>query len=66
VATKPEARGLGLARLVCLTALQAARERGHRVGVLHATPMAVSLYRALGFGEVAPFRLFAPPNSFHA
>jgi ribosomal protein S18 acetylase RimI-like enzyme len=66
VATKPEARGLGLARLVCLTALQAARERGQRVGVLHSTPMAVSLYRAMGFREVAPFRLYALPNSFHA
>jgi ribosomal protein S18 acetylase RimI-like enzyme len=66
VATKPEARGLGLARLVCLIALNAARERGQRTAVLHSTPMAVSLYRAMGFSEVAPFRLYARPNSFHA
>lgn len=66
VATKPEARGLGLARLVCLNALAAAHARGQRTAVLHATPMAVSLYRTMGFREVAPFRLYAAPNSFHA
>lgn len=66
VATKPEARGLGLARLICLTALVAARTRGQKTAVLHSTPMAVSLYRAMGFREVAPFRLYAAPNSFHA
>lgn len=66
VATKPEARGLGLARLVCLTALSAARARGQKTAVLHSTPMAVSLYRAMGFREAALFRLYAAPNSFHA
>ncbi len=36
------------------------------MGVLHSTPMAVSLYRAMSFREAAPFRLYAAPNSFHA
>jgi ribosomal protein S18 acetylase RimI-like enzyme len=66
VATKPDARGLGLARLACLKALTAARERGQSTAVLHSTPIAVSLYRAMGFREVVAFRLYAAPNSFHA
>ncbi len=66
VATKPEARGFGFARLICLTALSAARARGRRLAVLHSTPMAVSLYRAMGFREAALFRLYAMPGSFHA
>jgi ribosomal protein S18 acetylase RimI-like enzyme len=66
MATKPEARGLGLGRLLCLTALHSARERGHDLAVLQSSPMAVSLYRGVGFRELAPFRLFAVPNSFYA
>jgi ribosomal protein S18 acetylase RimI-like enzyme len=66
MATKPEARGLGLARLVCLTALHDARARGHEVTILHSTPMAVSLYTGIGFREVAPFHLYAAPHSFYA
>jgi ribosomal protein S18 acetylase RimI-like enzyme len=66
MATKPEARGMGLARLVCLTALHDARARGHGLAILHSTPMAVSLYRGIGFREVAPFHLYAAPQSFYA
>lgn len=65
-ATKPEARGLGLARAVCLRALSEARARGHDRAVLHSTPMALGLYRALGFRPVAPFGVFTTPNSFYA
>jgi len=66
MATKPEARGLGLARTLCLHTLHDARGRGHALAVLHSTPMAVSLYRSLGFEDIAPFRLYAAPNSFYA
>jgi ribosomal protein S18 acetylase RimI-like enzyme len=66
VATKSEARGLGLARLVCLHALSTAHARGLSRAVLHSTPMAVSLYRAMGFREAATFRLYAQAGSFHA
>ncbi len=59
VVTRPEARRLGLARILTLTALQAARKRGHNLAVLHSTPMAEGLYRSLGFKTVAEFRLFA-------
>jgi GNAT superfamily N-acetyltransferase len=59
VVTKPEARRLGLASILTLTALQAARKRGQTLAVLHSTPMAEGLYRSLGFKTVAEFRLFA-------
>jgi ribosomal protein S18 acetylase RimI-like enzyme len=59
VATKPEARGRGLARALTLEVFRAAREAGQRLGVLHSTPMAKSLYAKIGFKDVAPFRLFA-------
>jgi len=65
VATRPEARGQGLARTLTLSAFGAARAAGFRVGVLHSSPMAYSLYERLGFRPAAPFRIFAPPVGFH-
>ena len=65
VATRPEARGSGLARHLTLHAFRAAREQGYQQGVLHASAMATSLYQRLGFRTVAPFRFFAPPQVFH-
>jgi ribosomal protein S18 acetylase RimI-like enzyme len=59
VVTRPEARRLGLARTLSLTALRYARSRGYRLAVLHSSPMAEGLYRSLGFEPVAEFRLFA-------
>ena len=59
VATKPEARGRGLARTLTLEVFRAAREVGQKLGVLHSTPMAKSLYSKMGFQDVAPFRVFA-------
>ena len=64
--TLPEARGLGLARLVCIEALASARRRGRSLAVLHSTPMARSLYASVGFADVAPFRVFSEPGTFHA
>ena len=65
VATRPEARGMGLARNLTLAALRAARSAGYGRAVLHSSPMARSLYRSIGFREYAPFKVFAPPRSFH-
>jgi len=65
VATRTEARGLGLARLLTVRALEAARASGAEVGVLHTTPMAVGLYRALGFEPVVDFRLYSAPDTLH-
>lgn len=59
VATRPEARRLGLASILTLTALKTARTLGKNLAVLHSTPMAESLYRSLGFDTIAEFRLFA-------
>ncbi len=65
VSTKPEARGLGLARILTLQSLRAARDAGYNLGVLHSTPMAVGLYEKVGFRAIEPFRIFAPPRAFH-
>jgi ribosomal protein S18 acetylase RimI-like enzyme len=59
VATKPEARGRGLARTLTLEVFRAARKAGQQLGVLHSTPMAKSLYTKIGFHVVAPFSIFA-------
>lgn len=64
--TQPEMRGRGLGRLVCLKVLTEARNRGHRLAVLHSTRMAVPLYESVGFHAEAPFRVFTKPGSFHA
>lgn len=65
VATRSEARGLGLARNLTVLAFAEARRLGYEIGVLHSTPIAVSLYRSLGFSHVADFRLFSTPNTLH-
>jgi len=59
VATRPQARGQGLAGTLTLEALRAARQNGYQLAVLHSTPMAESLYTKLGFSHVAPFKIFA-------
>lgn len=59
VVTKPEARRLGLARILTLTALHMASESGYQLAVLHSTPMAEALYKSIGFSTLAEFRLFA-------
>jgi ribosomal protein S18 acetylase RimI-like enzyme len=63
VATRPEARGRGLARTLTLHVFEAARAQGLRLGVLHATAMARGLYPRLGFRVAAPFRVYADASS---
>jgi GNAT superfamily N-acetyltransferase len=65
VATRPEARGLGLARTLTLRALHAARDSGLTAAILHSTPMARSLYESIGFRVVAEFRLYSTPDTLH-
>lgn len=60
VATRPEARGLGIASILMNTAMQAAKEMGHTLAVLDSSPLAEKLYRRLGFVNVAPLRLYSP------
>lgn len=59
VVTRPDARRLGLATALTLVALHKAREAGYELAVLHSTPMAQRVYRALGFETLADLRLFA-------
>lgn len=58
VSTLAHARKRGLGASVTLTALHAAREDGCRTGVLLASPMAVSMYRRLGFHEYGTRALY--------
>ena len=59
VVTLPEARRLGLAGILTITALREARSAGYNLAVLHSTLMAQNLYQSLGFATFAEFRLFA-------
>jgi ribosomal protein S18 acetylase RimI-like enzyme len=65
VATRPEARGEGLAEHLTATALAFARRHGARLAILHSTPRAQPLYERLGFTAVADFRLFSTPGTLH-
>lgn len=65
VATREEGRGKGLASILTLRALHAARDAGATRGVLHSTPMARTLYERMGFRDVAPFDVWAAPDSVH-
>lgn len=64
VATKPDARGLGLAKALTLTALNEAQSVGYKLAVLHSTPMAQPLYKKLGFESIADFSLFASEDVY--
>jgi len=59
VATKAEARGMGLASILMNVGMQAAKEMGHKLCVLDSSPLAEKLYKRLGFTTVASFRLFS-------
>ena len=53
--TAPQWRRQGLARSLIAHALAVAREDGARTASLQSTPMAVSLYRSLGFEAVGRY-----------
>lgn len=55
----PEARGRGVARALTTTMLQRAKEAGFHRAVLHATDMAVGVYRRAGFVEQCTITVFA-------
>lgn len=65
VATRPEARGLGLARNLTVLGFEAARAEGYELGVLYSSPMAFSLYEKMGFRTAETFAMYAPPTGFH-
>jgi len=51
VGTVPAAREQGIGRAMTIAPLAEARALGYRVGVLHASPMGVGIYRRLGLRE---------------
>jgi GNAT superfamily N-acetyltransferase len=64
VATKPEARGLGIATILMVTAMNAAKKMGHKLAVLDSSPLAEKLYQRLGFITVAPLRLYSQEAAY--
>lgn len=65
VATKPEARGRGLARALALEALNTARDSGYTIAMLHSSVMARSLYEKIGFRQVSEFRVYVSGGALH-
>lgn len=65
VATKPQARGRGLARMLTLEALHFARDRGYRLGMLHSSAMARTLYEKIGFRHAADFSIYVSGADLH-
>ena len=59
VATKPEARGMGLASILMDVAMKAAREIGQKLCVLDSSPLAEKLYERLGFIRVSSIPLYS-------
>ncbi len=64
VATRPEARGLGIASILMNVAMKAARDMGHKLVVLDSSPLAENLYKRLGFITVAPMRLYSSIQAY--
>ena len=64
VATKPEARGLGIASVLMATAMRAARDMGYDLIVLDSSPLAEKLYQRLGFVTLTPIRLFSQEPAY--
>jgi ribosomal protein S18 acetylase RimI-like enzyme len=62
VATLPPARGRGIAAAVTLAALREAEAQGETVGVLHASEMAYSVYRRMGFVESCVWDCYREPR----
>ena len=64
VATRPEARGLGIASILMNVAMQAAKDMGYKLAVLDSSPLAENLYKRLGFVTLAPLRLYSPITAY--
>jgi len=61
VATLPKFRARGLAKAITSYSISAARQAsGLQRTILHATPMAKSIYESLGFRTVTTFPMFLP------
>ena len=63
VATLPAFRRRGIGTAVAAAPLRVARQSGYRIGVLFSAPVAVEMYRKLGFVECGKGNCYAwePP-----
>ena len=68
VGTLPRARRQGVGTALTLTPLRLARERGYRIGILHASEMGYPIYRRIGFKEFCTLShyLYLPNRAQHA
>ena len=67
VATRPESRKSGHATAITSHSMyEASQKSGLRRTILHATPMARSIYEALGFRNVTAFTMFLPAEFLKA
>ncbi|GAG99826.1 unnamed protein product, partial [marine sediment metagenome] len=64
VATKPEIRGQGLASVLMVETMKAARQAGQKLVLLHSSPLAENLYKRLGFFTVTQFHLYASEATY--
>ncbi|MFX0033655.1 MAG: GNAT family N-acetyltransferase [Promethearchaeota archaeon] len=64
VATKPEERGQGLASVLMVETMKAAKQAGQKLVVLHSSPLAENLYKRLGFVTVTQFHLYASEATY--
>jgi ribosomal protein S18 acetylase RimI-like enzyme len=58
VGTLPDARGRGIGAALTLEPLYHARKIGYRIGVLHSSQMAFSMYRRIGFEEFCKIQTY--------
>lgn len=58
VGTLPDAQGRGIGTAMSRYALEAGKDRGLALAVLHATPQGLPVYRRLGFEEYCRLRLY--------
>ncbi|MFD9053214.1 GNAT family N-acetyltransferase [Streptomyces zaomyceticus] len=63
VTTSEAHRRQGIGAALTTAALRAGQERGLRVGTLQASPLGASVYRRMGFENVATYDLFQIPTS---
>lgn len=64
IATLPAWQRQGIGAAMTIAALRAAQSHGYQVGILHAEPAGLSLYRRLGFREYCALHpyLWSPPQ----